>query len=39
MSYLAFRLGYIDENGRDQFLSLTDELSKMIYAFTQSLNK
>lgn len=39
MSYLAFRLGYIDENGRNQFLSLTDELSKMIYAFMQSLNK
>jgi four helix bundle protein len=39
MSYLGFRLGYIDENQRIQFLSATEEISKMTYAFMQSLNK
>ena len=39
MSYLAFRLGYINENQRTQFLSMTEEISKMTYAFMQSLNK
>lgn len=39
MSYLAYRLEYIDESKQTHFLSMTDELSKMIYAFIQSLNK
>ena len=39
MTYLGFRLNYIGEEQHRQFLFMTDELSKMIYSFMQSLNK
>ena len=39
MSYLGFHLGYIDESQRVQFLAMTEEISKMTYAFMQTLNK
>jgi four helix bundle protein len=37
MSYLAFRLGYISEERQNHFLNCTENLSKMIYSFIQSL--
>ena len=39
MAYLAYRLEYITEEQRDQILFLTEELSKMINAFSRTLNK
>lgn len=37
MSYLAHRLGYLTDAELTDFLQRTEELSKMIYAFIQSL--
>ncbi len=39
MTYLAYRLGYIDEQQRSKIILLTEELSKMINAFCKTLNK
>jgi four helix bundle protein len=38
MSYLAYRLGYIELEKRDEFIRSTEELSKMILALMRSLN-
>ncbi|GAB2552332.1 four helix bundle protein [Spirosoma aerophilum] len=39
MTYLAYRLGYVDEGQRTHIILLTEELSKMINAFSRALNK
>jgi four helix bundle protein len=38
MSYLAYRLGYIELETRDEFIRATEELSKMILGLIRSLN-
>lgn len=37
MSYLAFRLGYINEEQRTHFIQSTETVSRMIYAFMKTL--
>ena len=38
MSYLAYRLGYIGLEKRDEFIRITEELSKMVLGLMRSLN-
>ncbi|MBC8151494.1 MAG: four helix bundle protein [Bacteroidetes bacterium] len=38
MSYLAYRLGYIDLALRDELIKMTEELSRMTLALMRSLN-
>ncbi|CAN5553030.1 four helix bundle protein [soil metagenome] len=38
MSYLAYRLKYIELKKRDEFIKATEELSKMILGLMRSLN-
>lgn len=39
MSYLAFRLKYIDGDKKNLFIKLTEEISRMIFALRKSLSK
>ena len=39
MSYLAYRLGYIDSGQRDHLLKATEEISRIILALRKSLSK
>ncbi|WP_366107927.1 four helix bundle protein [Spirosoma sp.] len=39
ITYLAHRLGYVGEQQRTRIILLTEELSKMINAFSRALNK
>lgn len=39
MSYLAYRLGYIDLGRKDHFIKITEEISRMILALRRTLSK
>jgi four helix bundle protein len=39
MSYLAFRLGYINEEQRDDFLTKTEDISRLIWGLINYLTK
>lgn len=39
MTYLSYWLGYIDEQQQSKIVLLTEELSKIINAFSRTLNK
>jgi four helix bundle protein len=39
MTYLAYRLGYIDLQTKDLFIRMTEEVSRMALALRKSLSK